>query len=78
MHISTFAERYLFIQVGQMSQNLESKAQDKFPPLPLTGLGQVNCLELMFSFVTGGILQETNIFDHLTTCGLNDMEIHKT
>ena len=26
MYISTFTERYLFIQVGQMSQNLEPKA----------------------------------------------------
>lgn len=80
MHRCEFAERYLFIQVGKIPQNLEPKAwdfRDKCPPLPLTDIGQVNPSEPTFSLVAGGfecllcghrIMEIANIAPWFTRC----------
>lgn len=68
-------ERYLFIQVGQIPQNGEPKAQDKFPSPLLTGLGQVSLSEPMLSFGTWGFIQNPSIFDcYLWTQGCGNGE----
>ena len=48
MYISTFAERYLFIQFGQMSQNLEPKPRTNSQLYHSQGLDKLTFWNLCF------------------------------
>lgn len=79
MHRSALAEIFAYPGWANATEfrAKDLEFRDKFPPLPLIGIGQVNVPEPTFSFVTWGFIQKTNIFDCLL-CVSVGMEIDKT